>query len=394
MRVTGVICEYNPFHNGHALHLRRARAQSGADFIVCVMSGSFTQRGEPAAFDKWTRARAALEGGADAVFELPALYALSPADGFARAGVRLLEALGVVTHLSFGVEKEALPLLDRLLALTADESPAIKARIRQGLDAGMTLPRARAQAILLETGDPAAGALLNKPNLTLALEYLRALQAMGTPPPIAAVPIAREGAGYHDADASSLASATGVRAALLRADWDAVRRAVPHAALWHTAPLCRPEALDQALLYVLRTQDAPALRTLRGMDEGLEHRLLAAAQSSASRAQLLEAVKTKRYTHARLSRLLACVLLQIPQSLYDRYPLPPYARLLGMRRSASTLLRQIAQKATLPLVNRPGRALAAESPVFALDMRATDVRALALGERSCQDLTVPPVLLE
>ena len=104
MRVTGIICEYNPFHNGHAWQLARARALSEADFVVCVMSGSFTQRGEAAAFDKWTRARFALQNGADAVFELPALYALSPADGFARTGISLLRDLGVATHFSFGVE--------------------------------------------------------------------------------------------------------------------------------------------------------------------------------------------------------------------------------------------------------------------------------------------------
>ena len=145
MRVTGIICEYNPFHNGHALHLARARALSGADYVVCVMSGSFTQRGEAAIFDKWSRARSALENGADAVFELPALYALSPADGFARAGVSLLHDLGVVTHLSFGVESHAAAQLDTLAALTQHESPQVKARIRQGLDQGQTLPRARAQ---------------------------------------------------------------------------------------------------------------------------------------------------------------------------------------------------------------------------------------------------------
>ena len=391
MRVTGIICEYNPFHNGHAWQLARARALSEADFVVCVMSGSFTQRGEAAAFDKWTRARFALQNGADAVFELPALYALSPADGFARAGVSLLRYLGATTHLSFGVEPQALPRLDALCALTLHESPQVQQRIRQGLAEGQTLPRARARAYAQETGDPTLAALLNQPNLTLALEYLRALQALDAA--IEPVPVARAGAGYHDADASPLASATGVRAALERGAWDAVHAAVPDADALRNIPVCRPGALDQALLYALRTATPQSLRPLRGMDEGLEHRLLAAAQDCDSRAALLDAVKSKRYTYARLSRLLACVLLQLPQSLYAQHPLPPYARLLGMRRDASALLRAINENARIPVINRPGRALAVQSPVFALDVRATDVRALALGEPARQDLTRPPVLI-
>ena len=391
MRVTGVICEYNPFHNGHALHLRRARAQSQADFVVCVMSGSCTQRGEAAAFDKWTRAGAALENGADAVFELPTLHVLSPADGFARAGVSLLRDLGVVTHLAFGVEPEALADLSRLAALTGHESPQVRQRIRQGLADGQTLPRARAHAYAQEASDPALAALLHQPNLTLALEYLHALQSLSCA--MEPVPVAREGAGYHAALSSPLASATGGRAALERGDWDAVSAAVPGADALRSVPLCRPSSLDQALLYVLRTATPDVLRAVRGMDEGLEHRLIAAAQTCATRAGLLESVKAKRYTHARLSRLLACVLLQIPQSLYAAHPLPAYARLLGMRRDAAALMREINQHARIPIVNRPGRARIAQSPLFALDVRATDVRALALGQPARQDLTHPPVLL-
>lgn len=392
MRVSGIICEYNPFHNGHALHLARARSLSQADYIVCVMSGSFTQRGEAAIYDKWSRAKSALENGADAVFELPALYALSPADGFARAGVSLLRDLGVVTHLSFGVEREAAAQLDQLAALTQHESPQIKARIRDGLKQGQTLPRARAQAYAAEVRDDALASLLNSPNLTLALEYLRALSDLGCA--MQPVPVAREGADYHDASSSPLASATGVRAAITRGDWDTVARAVPDAHALQTLKPVFPEALDQALLYALRTATPESLRTIRGMDEGLQYRLIDAARLYTTRAEVLDAVKSKRYTYARLSRLLTSVLLRIPQSLYADYPLPTYARLLGMRRDAAPLLREINEHAHIAIINRPGRDLAEHSPLFALDALATDVRALALGEKAGQDMTRPPVILD
>ena len=144
MKVCGVICEYNPFHNGHAHQLSRAKKLTNADFLVCAMSGAFVQRGEPACLDKWTRAEAALRGGADLVLELPALFAVRAAQDFAFGGVSLLDALGVVTHLSFGAENDDLALLTRLSRPeTAEESE----KIRRGLAQGLSHPAARAAAL-------------------------------------------------------------------------------------------------------------------------------------------------------------------------------------------------------------------------------------------------------
>ena len=130
MRVCAVICEYNPFHLGHAYHLRAAREASGADYVLCLMSGALTQRGAFTRHDKWLRARAALENGADLVLELPTRFACAPAPDFASGGVALLSALGVATHLSFGCEASALPLLSAAAALFKAESPAFSAALR------------------------------------------------------------------------------------------------------------------------------------------------------------------------------------------------------------------------------------------------------------------------
>ena len=263
MRVCAVICEYNPFHLGHAYHLRAAREASGADYVLCLMSGALTQRGAFARHDKWLRARAALENGADVVLELPARFACAPAPDFAGGGVALLAALGVVTHLSFGCEPSALPLLSAAASLFKSESPDFSAALQRSLADGLPYPRARALAAEQLAGIPAD--LLAQPNAALALEYLQAL-----PETLVPVPIARRGSGYHDASLSALSSATAVRAALARGGLTAALAAVPSPEALRAAEesgfVHEEEALTQALLYRLRTASPAELAALYGMD--------------------------------------------------------------------------------------------------------------------------------
>ena len=211
------------------------------------------------------------------------------------------------------------------------------------------------------------------------------------------MPVERRGSGYHDAALSSLSSATAVRAALARGDLPAALSAVPSPAPLQTAeargsfllweePVDRPalltgvheeEALTQALLYRLRTASPDALAALYGMDEGLERRFLAAAQTCASREALLDFVKTKRYTRARLNRLCAHAMLGLTRALAERHPTPEYARLIGMREDAHPLLCELKRRAQIPIVSSP-KALV-NSEVFALEARATDLRALCMN---------------
>ena len=283
MRVCAVICEYNPFHLGHAYHLRAAREASGADYVLCLMSGSLTQRGAFARHDKWLRARAALENGADVVLELPARFACAPAPDFAGGGVALLAALGVVTHLSFGCEPSALPLLSAAASLFKSESPDFSAALQRSLADGLPYPRARALAAEQLAEIPAD--LLAQPNAALALEYLQAL-----PETIVPVPVARRGSGYHDASLSALSSATAVRAALARGGLTAALAVVPSPEALRAAEesdfVHEEEALTQALLYRLRTASPAELAALYGMDEGLENRFIAAAQTCSTRETL------------------------------------------------------------------------------------------------------------
>lgn len=406
MRVCGVVCEYNPFHRGHAMHLTAARVQSPADYVVCVMSGALTQRGAFARHDKWTRARMALCGGADLVLELPARFACASAQDFARGGVGLLAALGVVTHLSFGCEPEALGFLAPAMRILSREPPSFRAVMRRALQSGASFPRAKALALEaayagetvtpeVPQGRPGMADALSLPNATLAVEYLLAL-----PPEITPVPIRREGGGYHDEQFGTIPSANAVRRALERGETKAALAAVPFPQLLAAAEARgdthRPDALDQALLYRLRSATPQELALVPGMDEGLEHRFLAAARECASREDLLARVKTRRYTYARLSRLCALALLGATRETYARCPAPPYARVLGFRRDAAPLLRAIKRNGSIPLVTKAA-AYDRGDPLFALDLRAQDLWSLGCENpalRACgRDLTTGPVIL-
>ncbi|MBQ7053002.1 MAG: nucleotidyltransferase family protein [Clostridia bacterium] len=393
MQVTGVICEYNPFHHGHALHLQRARALSGADYIVCAMSGALTQRGVFARHDKWTRARMALEGGADLVLELPARFSAAPAPEFALGGVSLLTALGCLTHLSFGCERESLPFLSAAARILSDETPAFRAALREGLDRGLSFPQARAAAAEAASGLPGLAAAAARPNAALALEYLRALPQGVTP-----VPVIREGSGYHEKTLGALASATAVRAALAGGDRDAALAAVPSPKLLvrseTSGDIHEEEALTQALLYQLRTMDAAALREIAGMDEGLEYRFISAAKTAATRGELLSLIKSRRYTHARLSRLCAHILLGVTRDFTKAHRAPTYARVLGFKKEAAPLLRTIKENASIPLVTKTA---GFDDPLFMLDVRAQDLWSLGAASPACRacgrDYTTSPVIL-
>ena len=370
-RLLGVICEFDPFHNGHARLLKLLREQTGCDGIVCAMSGSFTQRGEAAIVSKWARAEMALRCGADMVFELPALFAVRDAVHFARGGVQLLAALGV-EWLGFGSESGDL----RILTAAADEEPDAQA-LRAGLARGESFARAR-------------GAIL-PPNDTLAVEYLRALRRTNVRP----VTVRREGGGYHDAALGTLASATAIRAAI-RAGKD-VSDAMPHAA--HeilTREIARgafqaPGALDRIMLARLRLMGAEGIERIPEVSEGLENRLLRAAQDCGSRQAALSAAKCKRYTWARLSRAMTQGMLGMEKAMCSRVTEPPYARLLGFRRDAAELLHAVAERTEIPVETRGARLRETGGETFALEMRATDLWALGCaGETrraACRDLT-------
>ncbi len=360
MDTVGVICEYDPFHRGHQRQFALIRERLPGARIVCLMSGPFTQRGLPALHMPAARAEAALRAGADAVFELPCAFAVRDAEHFALGGVEILTRLGFVTHLSFGMEDENVPLAEAA-ALLESPTSAFTAALKAGLADGLSLAAAQGRALGKEW--------LGRPNNILALCYLRALRRLQSP--LVPLPVRREG-DYH-ADTLSVSrwpSASAVRRAFLSGDFAAADAACPSPLA--RSPICRPDALDKVLLYKLRGMNQTALRALPDCTEGLENRLLVCARQAVTRKELLSRLKTKRYAYARLSRLCAHALLELEAADH-----PSYVRLLGFRRESRELLSWLRQSA-LPVISKAADGPLAD-PLYMLDIRAYDLWALGAG---------------
>ena len=371
MEIVGIICEYNPFHRGHARQLRLIRQTLGEDCaIVCLMSGNYVQRGEPAIFPKALRAEAALRCGADLMLELPLTVALSSAEGFAFGGVSILSALGC-DRLCFGVESRNTEDLQRTAAANLD--PRFDGLMRQRLESGCSYASARQQA-LEALG---AGAGLNSPNDILAVEYCKALLRLESP--LRPLPIFRTGS-YHASELNPEApSASALRQALAGEGSTGTlwRQAVPDClqALYATACLHTPEAGERAMLALLRSLPEETFQSLPYGSEGLWSKLMKNCRSCATVEQILEQTKSKRYARTRIQRMLLCAALGLRRQSLETAP--PYVRILGFNERGQRLLR--GMKARLVLVNA-GEKPGAED-YYGLETRAADLYGLfAAGE--------------
>ena len=387
MRVCGIIAEYDPFHKGHAHHLACAREKSGADYIICVMSGSFTQRGMPALLPTHTRAEMALKNGADIILQMPYTVSVREAEYFALGGVHILHSLKCVTHLSFGSEWDDLSQLSRAAALleTPDETfdAAVQANLALGLSHAEAVGRALSQQMDITPQT------LNAPNTALALSYLRALIRLNSN--ITPVPILRC-ADYHAAELEAFPSATAMRGAILRGDWQAIEKGIPECGLdilkkaVLEKQLCPPDGLDALLRQKLLFSSADEIAQYPGISEGLEMRIKKAAESAATREELIRQVKTRRYTHGRINRAFCHMITGVKKAALS--PLPDHARILGFKKSVTPLLR-IMQKSDFPLITQPARDEKMASDILADEIWRIGAR-LPLGETYRR----PPVIVD
>lgn len=355
IHATGIIAEYNPFHNGHLYQLREAQRLTEQPIVV-VMSASFMQRGEPACLSKWLRARLAVENGAALVLELPTAFSLRSAQFFASGGVQLLAATGIVNTLSCGVESSELDFGALAQRITSD---AAQGRIRSLLSQGKSY--AAACAAVLSEAQQAAGvtamqassnegkafAGLTKPNDILALEYAKALQATDIKPLF----IERRGDGYNDREISgTMSSATAIRQALNNSN-DGWQQAVPASvrqALLDNAPGYDAALLWQLLRYKLRLMSVDAIADACQCSEGLEN-LLKDAAACPSFAEALQLCTSKRYTTSRIRRLFMQLLLDVPRWRWEDNA-PAYLRVLAFNDTGRQLLKQMKATASLPII--------------------------------------------
>ncbi len=367
MYIYGIIAEYNPFHRGHERQIALTR-QNNDDLIVCAMSGGFVQRGEPAIFDKWTRAACALLCGADAVIELPLLSAIQSAQGFATGGVNTLAATGA-THLSFGCETDDIAMLERLASTLSHEDAAYKHALKNHLSKGHSFPRARMNAA-------DAPEIASMPGALLGIEYLKAINAYH--PHIIPHVVKREGAAYHSADIGEyLPSATAIRAAFAATDTEKALAAMPDACADYLRTQINAglkpafaDTFDNALLTTLRLKGRDYIAYLPDVSEGLENRIYDAALKCATRSELISRVKTKRYTYARISRILLCALLGITREMIEAANMTPVSHIRVLGAKSPEVMSKLAAASKVPLVTT------AAPPYPDIDIAATGVWAL------------------
>lgn len=353
MNIVGITAEYNPFHQGHAWHLAQACRLTGADRAIVVMSGNYVQRGAPAMFDKYLRARAALLHGADLVLELPPDVATGSAEYFASGAVRLLLQTGIVTDLCFGSECNDLKALQKPAQILSEEPADYRAYLQEALRQGKAYPEARAQA--LQQYDPSLPpALLASPNDLLGIEYLKALHRHKSGIRVLTVP--REGASYHDRrmDRQTAASASGIRQALIRSRGHftpEILAQLPSPALYRPQEGRIPVTEDAfSLLLLERLLRAPGepLEQYFGVTPELANRIRNHLDDFRSFSQFTDLIKTRNLTRTAVSRALLHILLNIK----DCQPAGCF-RVLGFRREAASLLKELAGRGSLPLVTSP-----------------------------------------
>lgn len=353
MHVTGLITEYNPFHNGHLFHLRKAKEVTDADYTAVVMSGSFVQRGAPAVFDKYSRARSALLSGADLVFEMPAPFSTASAREFASYAVALFTALGAVDSICFGSECGEIKPLLQAARLLNEESEPFKKRLQDFLKEGKTFPEARSAA-LAEEGEEAAK-LLSTPNNILGVEYCQAVLRQHSP--LACFTIKREGSGYHDSSLDSvLGSALAVRQALQNGtDIQTLRPLLPGStfdSVCHDIPVFLDD-FSGLLNYRLLTEQTP--ERYAEIRPELAARIKKLAPGYASFDQRIKELKSRQFTYTGISRGLIHLILGIEQTqmaLFKEAGFAPYARILGFRKNAAPLLRRIKENSSIPVITK------------------------------------------
>ena len=377
MKICAVICEYNPFHSGHRYQLGQIRKLSGCDRILCLMSGNFTQRGDIAVLDKFTRARHAVENGADIVLELPTAFSVAPAEKFASGAIHILSSIPAVTTLAFGCENGTKEDFIRTAKAMRSEDKAFKNLLKENMKDGTSYVKARTQTVL-QLNEDVDEALLTSPNNILGTEYCRALLEKGSN--IEPLPIPRVGGGYADtALYREFSSASALRAALKdesKKTKKLLKGNLPANVFKALAGYKEPPYKIAALCALL-SADSETVTKVPDCSEGLENRLRAMAKSNPDYDAMLGKVVSKRYTLSRLKRILAQNFLGIARKDVNSYlEVPLYCKVLAVKLSAQGELLSALAKGAFPVLARKSDTSAIKKdalPCYETDVRANDL---------------------
>ena len=350
-KVLGIVGEYNPFHNGHLYHLEQSKKMTSSTYTVAIMSGNFTQRGSTSLFDKWAKAKTALQCGVDLVIELPVLYSISSAENFADGAIKILDSLKVLDYIAFGAETANVDILNSIADVLLREPKEYKNLLSQELQKGISFPQARQNALVAYLNDSRKYAtVLSSPNNILGVEYLKALKKYRSK--ISPIAIERYEAGYNDLGyTANIASATAIRNMVKNNGFEILKNLMPapsYATLMesikngHLVPDL--SVFEKQIIYNLRRMSTSQIAQLPDVSEGLEFSLKNTANSCSNLVDFLNIIKSKRYTSTRIQRILLYSLLGITKKDMDlSKKVQPYVRVLGFNERGKFLLSEIAK---------------------------------------------------
>ena len=399
-KVLGIVCEYNPFHNGHLYHLEELKKITGSNYSIAIMSGNFTQRGSTAIIDKWSRAETALNAGIDLVIELPTLYAISSAENFADGAIHILDSLKIVDYVGFGAETSDIDVLDNIADVLYNEPRAYKTLLSCELNKGISFPKARENALLIYLNNIRKYVnVVSAPNNILGIEYIKALKKYKSV--IKPVSIARFEAGHNDLSYhSNIASGTTIRNIIKNGNFDILRRLVPESTysilmnnIKQTHIVPDLSVFEKQIFYNLRKMSIDEIRQLPDVTEGLEFSIKKTANSCNSIYEFLNIIKSKRYTSTRLQRILLYSLLGITKKDMElSKKVTPYIRVLGLNNKGKFMISEIVKaNPKLEIITSVKRFLDSSNNknlklMLNKDIFATDVYTLGFTYDSCSNL--------
>ena len=350
-KVLGIIAEYNPFHNGHLFHLNESKKLTGSSYTVAIMSGNFAQRGNTSIIDKWSKAKSAIECGVDLVVELPVLYSTSSAENFAEGAIKILDSLKVVDYLSFGAETVDINLLNNIATVLNEEPKEYKSLLSEELKKGLSYPKARENALMIYLNDiKKYSNVLSSPNNILGIEYIKALKKYNSI--IQPIAMPRHESGHNDLNYhGNIASSTAIRNITKNNGFDILRNLMPEPSytnliknikVGHVVPDL--SVFEKEIIFNLRKMSIYDISQLPDVSEGLEFAIKNAANSCNSLVELLNIIKSKRYTQTRIQRILLYSLLGITKKdIAISKKAQPYVRVLGFNEKGKYLISEVAK---------------------------------------------------
>lgn len=377
MNITGIITEYNPFHNGHLYHLTEARKNTNADGIICIMSGNFVQRGGPAIIDKWKRTEMALNNGVDLIIELPTFYAVSSAEFFAKGAVSILNSLGIVNNIFFGSECGDVNKLIEISQVLVNEDYRYKSILKKNLDKGLTFAKAREKSLIEYLNNAQLNDILLSSNNILGIEYVKSILNLNSS--IKPMTLKREGSKYNDKELSSyFSSATSIRETLKNNNSiENLANLIPNESYKIFSklqedqyPFVFDEDMFKFIKYKIQT-NCINFNNLYEITEGLDNKIMKEINTSNTYDDFILNVKSKRYTYSKISRLLTHIYLGLDDNSFVSINNPTnlYARVLGFNKTGREILSLIKANSTIPLITKVPRFT--DNPLLKLDIRAT-----------------------